>query len=167
MVLVTVVGGAWNWLFPGSGREEPAPPPVPYGLRRMAAIVIVAAREIAGPSLAYIAVALAGVFLLSAMLPPGSLQTTMEHSNPYAPITMVAVATPAYATPLIAMSQLGSMFQHANSVGASFVLLTLGAGINADFRGGVTCLARTQFFRRTGRFSMAFSGLRHLWRESP
>ena len=37
----------------------------------------------------------------------------------------------------------------------------------ADYRGGVTCLARTQFFRRTGRFSMAFSGLRHLWRESP
>jgi len=130
MVLVTVVGGIWNWLFPGNGREEPAPPPVPHGLRRMAAIVIVAAREIAGPSLAYIAVALAGVFLLSAMLPPGSLQTTMEHSNSYAPITMVAVATPAYATPLIAMSQLGSMFQHANSVGASFVLLTLGAGIN-------------------------------------
>ena len=37
----------------------------------------------------------------------------------------------------------------------------------ADYRGGVTCLARTQFFRRTGRFSVAFSGLRHLWRESP
>jgi hypothetical protein len=40
------------------------------------------------------------------------------------------VAIPAYATPLVAMSQLGSMFQHANSVGAAFVLLTLGAGIN-------------------------------------
>jgi hypothetical protein len=40
------------------------------------------------------------------------------------------VAIPAYATPLTAMSQLGSMFQHANSVGAAFVLLTLGAGIN-------------------------------------
>ena len=30
----------------------------------------------------------------------------------------------------MAMSQIGSMFQHANSVGAAFVLLTLGAGIN-------------------------------------
>ena len=54
----------------------------------------------------------------------------MEHKNPYAPLAMTAVAIPAYATPLIAMSQLGSMFQHANSVGAAFVLLTLGAGVN-------------------------------------
>src|SRR4051794_4477491 len=54
----------------------------------------------------------------------------MEHSTPYPPLAMVAVAVPAYATPLVAMSQLGSMFQHANSVGAAFVLLTLGAGIN-------------------------------------
>ncbi len=54
----------------------------------------------------------------------------MEHKNPYAPLAMVGVAIPAYATPLVAMSQLGSMFQHANSVGAAFVLLTLGAGIN-------------------------------------
>ena len=54
----------------------------------------------------------------------------MEHKNPYAPLAMAGVAIPAYATPLVAMSQLGSMFQHANSVGAAFVLLTLGAGIN-------------------------------------
>ncbi len=63
MVLVTVVGAAWNWLFPNSGREcRPSPPPVPHGLRRMAAIVIVAAREIVGPSLAYIVIGLSGVF---------------------------------------------------------------------------------------------------------
>ena len=110
--------------------EEPAPPPVAYGVKRMAAIVVAAARETAGPSLAYIALALLGVALLCAVLPHGSLQTTMEHSNPYAPLAMAAVAIPAYATPMVAMSQLGSMFQHANSVGAAFVLLTLGAGIN-------------------------------------
>ena len=146
MVLVTVVGAIWNWLFPYSGREEPAPPPVPYGLRRMAAIVVVAAREIVGPSLFYIVMGLSGVFLLCALLPPGSLQTTMEHSNPYAPIEMAAVATPAYATPLTAMSQLGSMFQHANSVGASFVLLTLGAGINL---GLVAWIIRNQGLKRS------------------
>jgi hypothetical protein len=43
---------------------------------------------------------------------------------------MAGVAIPAYASPMTAMAQLGSMFQHANSVGAAFVLLTLGAGIN-------------------------------------
>ena len=96
----------------------------------MVAILVVAAREVAGPTLGYVVIALLGVVLLSAVLPPGSLQTTMEHKNPYAPLAMTAVAIPAYATPLVAMSQLGSMFQHANSVGAAFVLLTLGAGIN-------------------------------------
>ena len=105
-------------------------PPVAYGLKRMVAIVVAAAREIVGPSLGYIVLALFGVVVLSAVLPPGSLQSTMEHKNPYAPLAMTAVAIPAYATPLVAMSQLGSMFQHANSVGAAFVLLTLGAGVN-------------------------------------
>jgi uncharacterized membrane protein YraQ (UPF0718 family) len=130
LIVVTVVGGAWDRLFPGTAHEEPAPPPVAFGLRRMAAIVVAAAREIVGPSLGYIVLALLGVVFLSAVLPPGSLQSTMEHKNPYAPLAMAAVAIPAYATPMVAMSQLGSMFQHANSVGAAFVLLTLGAGIN-------------------------------------
>jgi hypothetical protein len=130
MLVVTAVGASWNWIFPVSTDEEPAPPPVPHGLRRMAAVGVVAAREVVGPSLGYIAFALLGVVFLSIALPPGSLQMTMEHTNPYAPLEMAAVAIPAYATPMVAMSQLGSMFQHANSVGAAFVLLALGAGIN-------------------------------------
>jgi hypothetical protein len=96
----------------------------------MVAIAVVAAREISGPSLGYIAIGLLGVGLLSTVLPEGSLQSTMEHTNPYAPLAMAAVAIPAYASPMTAMAQLGSMFQHANSVGAAFVLLTLGAGVN-------------------------------------
>ncbi len=130
MVVVTAVGAIWNRLFPGVEAEGPAPPPVAYGAKRMAAIVVAAAREVIGPSLAYIAIGLSGVAFLSTVLPHGSLQLTIEHSNPYAPLAMAAMALPAYATPLVAMSQLGSMFQHANSVGAAFVLLTLGAGIN-------------------------------------
>ena len=130
MFVVTAVGGVWNRLFPVTATEEPSPPPVSFGAKRMAAIVVVAAREIVGPSLGYILIGLMGVVLLSAVLPAGSLGSTMEHTNPYAPLAMTLVAIPAYATPLVAMSQLGSMFQHANSVGAAFVLLTLGAGIN-------------------------------------
>jgi uncharacterized protein len=130
MVVVTAVGAIWNRLHPGTAHEEPAPPPVAFGAKRMAAILVVAAREIVGPSLGYILIGLSGVALLAVVLPPGSLQMTMEHKNPYAPLAMVGVAIPAYATPLTAMSQLGSMFQHANSPGAAFVLLTLGAGIN-------------------------------------
>ncbi len=130
MLIVTLVGAALNRLFPGVSHDEPAPPPVAAGLRRMASIAVVAAREIAGPSLLYIAIGLLGVGLLGAALPPSSLQSTMEHTNPYAPLAMAGVAIPAYASPMTAMAQLGSMFQHANSVGAAFVLLTLGAGIN-------------------------------------
>jgi uncharacterized membrane protein YraQ (UPF0718 family) len=130
MVVVTAVGAIWNRIHPGTAHEEPPPPPVDFGAKRMAAILVVAAREVVGPSLGYILVALAGVALLAVVLPPSSLGTTMEHKNPYAPLAMVGVVLPAYATPLVAMSQLGSMFQHANSVGAAFVLLTLGAGVN-------------------------------------
>jgi uncharacterized protein len=71
--------------------------------------------------------------------------STMEHTNPYAQLAMTAVAIPAYATPLVAMSQLGSMFQHANSVGAAFVLLTLGAGINLGF---IAWVVRTYGLKR-------------------
>jgi uncharacterized membrane protein YraQ (UPF0718 family) len=129
-VVVTAVGLAWGWLFPDLAPDEPSPAPVAFGAKRMAAILVAAAREIAGPSLAYILIALLGVVALSIALPHGSLMSTMEHTNPFAPLAMTLVAVPAYTPPLMAMSQIGSMFQHANSVGAAFVLLTLGAGIN-------------------------------------
>ncbi|MFO0911162.1 MAG: permease [Isosphaeraceae bacterium] len=130
LIVVTLVGGLWDRLFPNAREEQEGPPPVAYGLKRMASVLLVGARELVGPSLAYMLIALAGVGLLCAVLPHGSLSTTMEHTNRYAPLQMAAVAVPAYATPMVAMSQLGSMFQHANSVGAAFVLLTLGAGLN-------------------------------------
>lgn len=130
MVVVTLVGAVLNRLFPETAHQEPAPPPVSYGVKRMAALGSSAAREITGPSALYILAGFLGVALLSSFLAPGSLQTTMEHKNPYAPLAMAGVAIPAYASPMVAMSQLGSMFQHANSVGAAFVLLTLGAGVN-------------------------------------
>lgn len=130
LLVVTAVGVAWGWLFPGVLHDEPAPAPVAYGVKRMVAIIVAIAREVTGPSFWYVFVALLGVVGLSVALPPGSLQSTMEHSNRYAPLAMTVVAVPAYTPPLMAMSQIGSMFQHANSVGAAFVLLTLGAGIN-------------------------------------
>jgi hypothetical protein len=43
---------------------------------------------------------------------------------------MSAVATLAYITPMTAIVQVASMFQHGNSVAAAFALLTLGTGVN-------------------------------------
>ncbi len=94
MLVVTAVG----WSGIGSSRasmhEEPAPPPVAYGVKRMAAIVVAAAREVAGPSLGYVLIALFGVVALSVALPHGSLMSTMEHKNPYAPLAMTAGGDP-------------------------------------------------------------------------
>jgi uncharacterized membrane protein YraQ (UPF0718 family) len=130
LVVVTVVGLIWDRLFPNSGVAEVSPQRVPYGLRRMLAVAVVGAREIAGPSLLFIAVGMLGVVGLSCVLPQAALQRTMSHTDPWAPLLMAAIAVPAYATPLMAMSQLAAMFQHGNSVGAAFTLLTLGAGTN-------------------------------------
>ncbi|MEW4570044.1 permease [Tautonia sp. JC769] len=130
LLVVTAVGVAFDRVFPDNASAEPSPPPVAYGPRRMIALLVSAARELAGPTSGYILVGLLGVVLLNVALPAGSLMDRMERDNPFAALEMTAVALPAYATPMVAMAQLGSMFQHGNSVSAAFVLLTFGAGAN-------------------------------------
>jgi len=131
LLVVTVVGALWDWIFPNSGQaKDPPPASVPQGWKRMVAVGVAASRELAGPTGIYLLVGLVGVALLSTVLPAGSLQLAVEHDDPWAPLTMAIVAVPAFATPMLAMSQLGSMFAHANSVGAGFALLALGAGMN-------------------------------------
>ena len=90
-----------------------------------------AAKEIVGPSLGYIAFGILGSVLLAVLLPKGYLQNQVEHDNLVAPVFVALVATPIYSTPLLAMSQIGGMFQHGNSIGGAFSLLILGAGMNA------------------------------------
>jgi uncharacterized membrane protein YraQ (UPF0718 family) len=130
LVVVTILGSAFDRIFPGNEHAEPESPGVSYGPKRMIALLVSVAREVAGPSTGYILVGLLGVVLLNVALPLGSLMDRMEQGNPYAAFEMTAVALPAYATPMVAMAQLGSMFQHGNSVAAAFVLLALGAGLN-------------------------------------
>jgi uncharacterized protein len=130
LVVVTVSGSIIDRLYPDTEAPVAEPPATPYGVKRLLAVLVVMARESVGGSAAFIACGLVGTGLLSVVLPAGSLQSTMAHDNPYAPIQMTAVAIPAYATPMTAMGQLGSMFQHGNSVGAAFILLTFGAGMN-------------------------------------
>jgi uncharacterized membrane protein YraQ (UPF0718 family) len=131
LIVVTIVGATWDRWYPEQVLPAPPAPPATHGVKRLIAMAVIAAREIAGGSLGYVAIGLAGVAALAVVLPPGALQTSMNHDNPWAPLVMTAVAIPAYVTPMMAMSQLGSMFQHGNSVGAAFVLLAIGAGANA------------------------------------
>lgn len=145
LVIVTVVGLIWDRMFPDSAIPTSMEKAVAYGYRRMLAVGTAAAREATSASLLYILLGLAGVGLLGALIPANSLQHTFNFDNPLAPLYMTGMAIPVYATPMLAMSQLGMMFQHANSIGAAFVLLVLGAGMNL---GIVAWLYREYGFRR-------------------
>ena len=130
LLIVTLVGLAWDNLFPAQPQAEREPLPVAYGIKRMLAVGAVAMRESASASIIYIVIGLIGVACLSVLLPNGYLQTSAEHDDPWAPLFMTVVAVPVYASPMTAMVQLSSMFQHGNSVGAAFSLLVLGTGLN-------------------------------------
>ena len=100
------------------------------GAQRLLALVVYMCRQLCGPAGLWALLAATGMFLLAAVLPWGALQSGVSRDDWVAPARMAAVAVPAYATPMMIMSQLGMMFQHANSPGAAFVLLVLGAGMN-------------------------------------
>jgi len=130
LVIVTLVGMIWDRLFPDTQQTGIADESVHYGIRRMAALGVSAGKEATGRSIALVLCGLAGVGLLGAVIPHASLQHHFNHDQVWAPIKMAALGIPVYATPMLAMSQMGMMFQHANSIGAAFVLLALGAGMN-------------------------------------
>lgn len=130
LVVVMVCGGLFDRWYPNTEVDEPEPPMTPHGIRRIGAAVVVMMRESVSGTAGLIGLGLLGAGLLSLVLPAGSLQRTMAHDNPWSPLLVTVIALPAYATPMTAMGQLGSMFQHGNSIGAAFILLTFGAGMN-------------------------------------
>lgn len=130
LIVVMVSGGIFDRLFPDTESHFAELPAPPQGIQRMLSILVAMARETVSGTAGLIGIGILGVGLLAVVLPAGSLQLTMDHKNPWSPLLMTAIATPAYATPMIVMAQLGSMFQHGNSIGAAFILLTLGAGVN-------------------------------------
>lgn len=135
--LLVVTGVGWFWdrfAKRTSASEEVASESLdeagPIGSARLIAVTAYVARQLAGPVGVWSLVALTGLMLLSIVLPFGAMQSSVERDDWWAPLKMTGVAVPAYATPMLAMSQLGMMFQHANSPGAAFTLLVLGTGIN-------------------------------------
>ena len=130
LVLITILGLLWDKLFPNS--QIPADPleRTPYGLRRIGAVALSMAQQAASRSTLYMLLAILGVGILAMLLPAGVLQRSAGKDDMLAPLTMSAVATLAYITPMTAIVQVASMFQHGNSVAASFALLTLGTGVN-------------------------------------
>lgn len=147
LVVVTVSGALFDRWFRDTEVFAQEPPATPHGVRRLLSVFVTMSRESVSSSAVFILCGLMGTGLLSLALPMGSLQSTMAHDNPWSPMLMTAIAVPAYATPMAAMGQLGSMFQHGNSIGAAFILLIFGAGMNTGLvlwmavnYGGKKCL---------------------------
>jgi uncharacterized membrane protein YraQ (UPF0718 family) len=124
LVLITVLGLLWDWMFPGSKQEVEGIAKTPYGLRRIAAVGLSMVQQAFSSSTLYMLLALVGVGVLSMLLPAGVLQRAAGRDDWLAPLSMSAVATLAYITPMTAIVQVASMFQHGNSVAAAFALLT-------------------------------------------
>lgn len=129
LLVVTTLGLIWD-RFAVSTAPSNSRISSPIGLRRLGVSALFMGRELAGPSGALALIALAGLWVLGALLPHGALQSAVEQLDPLAPTTMSLVAIPVYATPMLTMSQLGMMFAHGNAPGAAFALLLLGTGVN-------------------------------------
>src|SRR5579871_3663242 len=113
LLVALMAGAAWDRLL---ARHEDSPPivdePMPApGLKRLAAVVVTAAKEATGSSMAYILLGLLLTGFVSGLLPFGILGTTMKHKDWTSPLLMAAVATPIYLGPLQGMMRLGLMFE--------------------------------------------------------
>ncbi len=130
LLLVTVIGVVWDWIHPSDAMADEQPPRVEPGIRRMLAILFAAVRTTGAPLFAYCIVGILGTVSLSILFSKGSLGNEFAHGDPRSPLLMLAISPLAYATPLTVMMQIGSMFVHGNSVGAAYILLTMGTGVN-------------------------------------
>ncbi len=143
MVIVTGLGALWGHFFcrdyvslhsqaqATEGDDVLLADSVPTsGSRRSVAVLYAASTEMVGKTAFYMFIGVLCSVLISVLVPHGSLQNKTEPDNIFAPAFMAFYVTPVYSTPLLAMSQIGGMFQHGNSVGAAFALLVLGAGVN-------------------------------------
>ncbi len=130
LVIVTIVGIAWDRVFPNEADLQEIHPSYPEGWRRIAAVGLSMLRIAWSRDLVWIFVGVLGVGALASVLSPGSLEHSAEHKDLLAPVRMAVIAMPAYITPMDAMVQLSNMFQHGNSIAAAFTLLILGTGLN-------------------------------------
>lgn len=153
MLIVTGLGMIWGSLVDSEaaiGASADSTKSISTsGLRRSLAVIHAACTEMVSWSLVFIAIGIFCSAATSVAFEHGALQGETEPDNLFAPAFMAGYVTPVYSTPLLAMSQIGGMFQHGNSVGAAFALLILGAGVNI----GLLCWFSTAFgFRRLATF---------------
>lgn len=130
LILVTMLGCGWNLFASKADIVVAETKAIPPGWQRIAGVVVVACEYLSGSIVFYYFIALSGNMLLCLIFPVGSLQTQFGADDVFAPLIMLPLAIPVYATPMTVMAQIGSMFVHGNSVGAAYSLLALGTGVN-------------------------------------
>jgi uncharacterized membrane protein YraQ (UPF0718 family) len=131
LAIAFFAGLVWERLLASDAdRVKPADDVLPKpGMKRLLAVLLATAREAVGPSMVYVLIGLVTTGVIAALIPHGSLGTTMRHDDHVSPLLMMSVATPMYIGSLPGMMRIGSMFEHGNSVGAAFVLFELGIGM--------------------------------------
>ena len=125
-MLSTLAGWLWDRVFARDtdaaeaeelARKADAEPTPAEGPRRLLAVAVTAARELAGRDVWFYLIGLAGSAVLSAAVPFGALQHTMHFADKLAPLGMTALAVPIFSSPLSGMMKIGLMFDHGNCIG--------------------------------------------------
>ncbi|MEZ6097106.1 MAG: permease [Pirellulaceae bacterium] len=100
------------------------------GIFRSIAVIQDASTDLIGQNGLWVIIGIMMSATMSTLLPHGFLSSDMEVTNSWAPMLMAVVMFSIYSGPLQVMGQVGSMFQHGNSVAAAFSLMIFGAGMN-------------------------------------
>ena len=152
LVIVSSVGLIWDSIFKDSNRiDEKAitDETVEIGIRRSVGTFKASTQMIFSAAALYIAIGILASVAVNIVLPHGAMASMLERENTTAPLLVAGLGIPVYSTPLLAMSQIGSMFQHGNSIGAAFCLLIFGAGVNL---GLFFCFMRLYGFAKLATF---------------
>ncbi|MEX0820434.1 MAG: permease [Pirellulaceae bacterium] len=130
------------------------PERVPFGLRRMLAIGVVAAEKLRGAYLGEIALGLIGAGLVGGLLRADTVGGALAQEGAWAGPLACSLGAAIYMTPEQAIAVLDQMFGHGNSLAAAFALLICGVGLNL----GTLLAIRNMFGARSllGGLAMVF-----------
>lgn len=157
MAIAILGGELWKHLFERPTdtlipEDEPLPAP---GAKRLLAVFVAASREAISPSMLYILLGITFTGLVTGLLPHGALSNSMRHDDILSPALMALIGSPVYSGVLPGMMRIGLMFDHGNSVGASFILFELGVGMNL----GLLLWIIIQFGRRALAWLIIIMGI--------
>lgn len=113
------------------------------------------ARDLTGPMLRDLSIAMAGVAILAAASPHGSLEEMLALGSPASWLAGVLACTLAYLNPFEAMGTAGTLLTDGFPVGSAWLVILLGGGLNL---GLIAWTVHVLGLRRAGRLGAAVFG---------